>query len=192
MSPHRFISGLRFQVSGLLLALCLLPPAPSRAAARESRGTFGATVTSVAFIDAMVAAGIPAHRLPALGATHYVKVRRPELVGLVALARYRLSKDVPQYDVRYNCFAFAWNLVNEATKELCREDWHAPAPRAKRDSIVSIRPAIVPVTYTQERTGLGHTINLVLTDAGLLFVDPQTGVVALTPAELATLCYPAA
>jgi hypothetical protein len=79
--------------------------------------------------------------------------------------------------------------VNEAGKQLAREEWHAPVPQAKRDSVIAVLPAAFLVAYIKE-SGNAHAVALVLTDAGPVWLDPQSGPVALTPTELITVFYP--
>ena len=169
----------------LLLALLL----PGSAVAAPDY--FSGTITREALCRSLIEAGVPASRLPLLGASHYVLVRRSEVSSLIKLAHYRLSRDLgPRWDQRFNCLSFAWNLVNEATKELAREDWHAPVPAAKRDSVIAIRPAVVAISYLQNGGQSAHAINLIATDEGLVWYDPQNGREVRPPRDLETVFYP--
>ena len=176
------------------LAATLLIRAP--AAPREERGTFGATITRAAALEQLRAAGIPASRLPASSGTHYVLLRHDELGLFTAKVRNHLYKYFgPGWDVRFNCFSFARHLVSLADLTLATEDWHAPVPRAKRDDIVAFRPATLVVCYLPhgvvDPSRSGHAVNLILTDRGPVWYDPQHGSIPRpTDAELATVYYP--
>lgn len=141
-------------------------------------------------------AGIPGHRLPGFSGTHYVLFRKAELGTFTAKVRNHLYKFYgPRWDVRFNCFSFARHFVSQADLLLASEDWHAPVSRVKRDDITAFRPAVLVVCYQPggviDPARSAHAVNLILTDDGPVWYDPQKGAIPRpTDAELATVYYP--
>jgi hypothetical protein len=128
----------------------------------------------------------------------YAEVRREWIKGFMERFRADLSrKDVPVnlwrgdtgWRPNFNCTAFTDLFLGNAAAELMRDLWHS--------SVQAERPAIVAVWYTPEDGPVdpvshrrpAHSVVLVLTDQGPVFVDPQRGEVRLTDRELATVIH---
>jgi hypothetical protein len=162
--------------STLFLIAALMVPAGHVMASPD---IFGGTITRDGAARVMALAGVPGNRIPQMAGSHYVTFRRDELVAFLAVVKHRLSKEYgARWDVRFNCYAITRNFVNEAGKQL-----------ARGDSVIAVLPAAFLVAYIKE-SGNAHAVALVLTDAGPVWLDPQSGPVALTPTELITVFYP--
>ena len=132
----------------------------------------------------LVAAGIPVDRLPMYAADHYAEFNRAELMSFYAQFRRRADKRLVRHDDRFNCFAYSWAMVTEASFTAAHELWHSYTP--------AWRAAMVPVSYVTEE-GKGHCVLLILTNEGAVWWDPQAGLARpLTAMELATVWYPQA
>lgn len=131
-------------------------------------------------------------------AEHYALVRHEWISGFMERFREDLShKNVPVSLVRadsgwrpaFNCTAFTDLFLGNAAAELLVDQWH--------DRVQAERPAIVAVWYTPDRAPLdrenrhrqAHSVVLIFTDIGPVFVDPQCGPVSLTVSELRTVVH---
>jgi hypothetical protein len=143
--------------------------------------------------DQMTAAvlGVGIRAVPQWAALNYAPMRRAELTTFQAMFRARLSKaGVPVsyaasgWQARFNCWAFCEAFVVEASLALMLEQHHSWSKAE--------RPAIIPFAFTRA-DGACHAILLIITDAGPVWWDPQTGEHRnLTAAELASVWYPEA
>ncbi|MBA3850610.1 MAG: hypothetical protein C0502_11560 [Opitutus sp.] len=131
-------------------------------------------------------------------ADRYAVVRRGWIAGFLNRFRDDLSRknvpvSLPQGDsgwrTGFNCTAFTDLFLGNAAAEMMVDQWHSDAQ--------ADRPAIVAVWYTPDTAPIdprtkrrqAHSVVLILTDAGPVFVDPQSGVVNLTRTELLTVTH---
>lgn len=128
----------------------------------------------------------------------YAVVDEAALAELLAGFRMSLSRSGlgvaangrGSWDTRFNCYALAWGYITQASIELAREKWHSYS--------AATRPAMVAVSYRPDapaaagEQNVAHTVVLVVTERGPVFIDPQLGEVALSAHELATVFYPQA
>jgi hypothetical protein len=131
-------------------------------------------------------------------ADRYALVRHSWISGFLERFRQDLfRKDVPVNQLRsdtgwrrgFNCTAFTDLFLGNAAAELMVDQWHE---REQAD-----RPAIVAVWYTpdhskpdpQTKRRAAHSVVLILTDSGAVFVDPQRGEINLSPTELRTVIH---
>lgn len=131
-------------------------------------------------------------------ADRYAIVRRGWISGFLDRFRADLSrKDVPVSQISgdsgwragFNCTAFTDLFLGNAGAELMVDQWHSPRQ--------ADRPAIVAVWYTPDDSRVdaqtqrrpAHSIVLILTDDGPVFVDPQRGEVRLSANELRTITH---
>jgi hypothetical protein len=131
-------------------------------------------------------------------ADRYALVRRSWINGFMERFREDLSrKDVPVNEIRgdsgwrqgFNCTAFTDLFLGNAAAELMVDQWH--------NSVQADRPAIVAVWYTPDRAKVdprthrrpAHSVVLILTDTGAVFVDPQLGEIKLSSNELRTVTH---
>jgi hypothetical protein len=131
-------------------------------------------------------------------ADRYALVRHSWIGGFLQRFRQDLSrKDVPVSELRgdsgwrqgFNCTAFTDLFLGNAAAELMVDQWH--------EQEQADRPAIVAVWYTPDNAKVdprtrrrpAHSVVLILTDSGAVFVDPQSGEIQLTPAELRTVVH---
>lgn len=144
--------------------------------------------------NAMTGAAAPVQ----FSASQYALVRRTWIDGFLERFRADLSrKDVPISTNRgdsgwrtgFNCVAFTDLFLGNAAAEMMVDQFH--------ERVQADRPAIIAIWYTPEkgtvnpRTGQrdAHSIVLILTDQGPVFVDPQRGQIQLTQAELNTVIH---
>lgn len=131
-------------------------------------------------------------------ADRYALVRHSWISGFLQRFRADLSrKDVPVSELRgdsgwrqgFNCTAFTDLFLGNAAAELMVDQWH--------ERVQADRPAIVAVWYTPDnspfdpktRRRAAHSVVLILTDVGAVFVDPQSGEITLTATELGTVIH---
>ncbi|MDP2137726.1 MAG: hypothetical protein Q8J74_07710 [Candidatus Didemnitutus sp.] len=183
-----------------LFAACAL--ALTVAAIGEARGTNMTTgrvfgrIELLAEVDKAVPPGQCVAPI-AFSASHYAEVRHRWIIGFLKRFRADLSrKDVPVgsmtygsgWQTRFNCTAFTDLFLGNASAELMVDLWHA---RSEAE-----RPAIIAIWYTPDRAPvdargqrLQHSVVLVVTESGPVFVDPQAGEVILSPRELSTISH---
>ncbi len=183
-----------------LFAACAL--AMTVAAIGEARGTNMTTGRVYGRIEllAQVDIAVPPGQCVApvvFSASHYAEVRHRWIIGFLKRFRADLSrKDVPVgsmsngpgWQTRFNCTAFTDLFLGNASAELMVDLWHA---RSEAE-----RPAIIAIWYTPDRAPLDargqrlqHSVVLVVTESGPVFVDPQVGEVILSPRELRTISH---
>lgn len=131
-------------------------------------------------------------------ADRYALVRHSWVAGFLERFRQDLSrKEVPVCDARgdtgwrqgFNCTAFTDLFLGNAGAELMVDQWHHTEQ--------ADRPAIIALWYTPDRAKVdprtnrrpAHSIVLILTDDGPVFVDPQSGEIQLSPRELDTVVH---
>lgn len=173
------------------------------AAIGEARGTNMTTGRVYGRIEllAQVDIAVPPGQCVApvvFSASHYAEVRHRWIIGFLKRFRADLSrKDVPVgsmsngpgWQTRFNCTAFTDLFLGNASAELMVDLWHARSDAE--------RPAIIAIWYTPDRAPvdarsgqrLQHSVVLIVTDSGPVFVDPQVGEVILSPRELRTISH---
>lgn len=131
-------------------------------------------------------------------ADRYAVVRRSWIDGFLARFRDDLShKDVPVSNLTgdsgwrsgFNCTAFTDLFLGDAAAELMVDQWHS--------SDQADRPAIIALWYTPDSSRIdprthrrpAHSVVLILTDVGPVFVDPQRGEIQLSSAELQSVTH---
>lgn len=131
-------------------------------------------------------------------ADRYALVRHSWISGFMERFRDDLSrKDVPVSTVTgdsgwrsgFNCTGFTDLFLGNAAAELMVDQWH--------NAEHADRPAIVAVWYTPDNARIdvrthhrqAHSIVLIFTDTGAVFVDPQRGEVTLSASELRTIVH---
>lgn len=89
------------------------------------------------------------------------------------------GQNAPHWDVNAECTAFAGLYANVAKCEYYALEF--------RSFTKATAPAVGTVWYAKGGKGAGHAIDMVLTEKGRLFIEPQTGAqVTLSPAEIAS------
>jgi hypothetical protein len=168
-------------------------------AASAGRMTTGKVIDRIALLQEADRAMSGRALVPVtFSADRYALVRHSWISGFLERFRQDLSrKDVPVNDVRsdsgwrrgFNCTAFTDLFLGNAAAELMVDQWHE---REQAD-----RPAIMAVWYTpdhakpdpQTNRRPAHSVVLILTDSGAVFVDPQRGEINLSPTELRTVIH---
>jgi len=185
--------GLRALVVVATAALVL--PSPVRA----GRMTTGKVIDRVALLQETDRAMAGRAVVPVtFSADRYALVRHSWINGFLERFREDLSrKEVPVSELRgdsgwrqgFNCTAFTDLFLGNAAAELMVDQWH--------DRVQADRPAIVAVWYTPDNAKVdartrrrpAHSVVLILTDTGAVFVDPQRGEINLSPSELRTVTH---
>ena len=160
-----------FAWGGIILALVVIMLAGCRKAEPASATLAGAPV--------------PAAALPLngwVGDTAYATVNSPALPALHANFKAVLfDQGLVKWDERYDCNHFASLWIALARTRYAVEAWHS--------STAAQTLALAEVWYLRGgQPGRGHAIVAASTDAGLRFIEPQTGaLVTLTDAERASI-----
>lgn len=148
----------------LLLSAC----APTKPAGS------GLAHTQRVLTPAEVRATIGAHAT--LGDSSYAQVNSSSLRGFYEAFRADLfARGVTKWDQRFDCNHFASYFVSLAQVQFYRDNFHG---RTQAQTL-----ALGVYWYHQAGTG-SHAIVVALTERGLIFIEPQTGVeLSLTEPE---------
>ncbi len=115
-----------------------------------------------------------------MGDEAYAEVNSQWLPGFYTRFRTELSRlGVVNWDRRFDCNRFAELYTGVAQIAFFREAFHS--------SIKAQALAVGPLWYRRDNDLGAHAIVQVLTERGIIYIDPQTGAqIQLTPQELAS------
>lgn len=169
---RRYIIQLHFCAVALAVALLLALAACSRTdTASPAAGTVGAHELPLpGFIGDETYARVRAAAIPALNDDFLATLSRQGMSG--------------RWDRRFDCNRFAALWIGLAQARYAVEQWHSKvAPQALALGEVWYRPDGAP-------PGTGHAIVAAVTDAGPLFIEPQTGaIVHLSASERRSIYF---
>lgn len=164
-----------------LAALAAFPLGCSRQAGNDKIAT-GKVIDRTEVVQKLILEGVPVFNIE-LSSFAYAEVNEQSIPGLVADFRSALFKaGVPVsdvtgqsgYDQRFNCTGFSDFFAGYSSARLMGELWHSP--------LQVQRSAVFVVWFTQDAAPvdaqgrkIGHAINLLLTQNGARWLEPQTG-----------------